>query len=883
MNMDGSPVAPAEQASRADASETHVRLPIDSVDIAECFSLFLSRPPDAEIMRRYLEADLPALLRELLQSDEFRTNVLTPLLLREPLPQERMTQAPPLRLIDWLQRRLPLGHDSRRMAGAARSWTQLLELLLSDPILVAEAPNLASAEIDRLLRARLETQPLSRTKRAVVGAVDSASAVEIRGWALDLCDKQVPVTLEFFADNLFIGAITCGDSRPDVKEAVGGDGMCGFVFRIPATRRACFAGGRDLIAVDAVSRERITAGTRVQSDLTTGMDILAATRSEVAHLREILQRIEARLPDLGRLASVPLEAYGEYWERFYRRAPDTLAAQRVEAASFAFRPLISVVLPTWNGNLRLLGLAIASVEAQTYDRWELLVCDDASAPSGEFRRFMQLRSADARLRWIEGPDRQGIAGNTNRGIAAATGDYIAFLDHDDELAPDALFEVARALQERPLGMLYSDEDRIEEDALGRCIHHTPFFKPAYDSELLLSVNYICHLVVVRRDVVESVGGLQGKFDGAQDHDYLLRITERLTASDIGHVPRILYHWRVTPGSVSRTPALTQAIQENICAAVQEHLDRRGGGARVQLHSDSLGSMRPFATRVRWRLPPTAPTVTVIIPTRDRLDLLRPCIDSILRSTPHYPGRLEVLVVDNDSVEPATHEYFACLAATQHVRVSRFHGQFNWSAINNAAARDSDSDVLIFLNNDTVVLTDDWCAELTANALRPDVGAVGARLLYADGTLQHAGVVLGVEGVAGHDSVGEPPESGGYFGRTHLQRSAAAVTGACLATRRELFERTGGFDEAGLQVAFNDVDYCLRLQSAGYRIVYNPFCVLYHFESKSRGHDLSDAKQARHRAEAATFRARWRLIVDADPYYNPHFERYARPFDRLRPL
>ena len=241
----------------------------------------------------------------------------------------------------------------------------------------------------------------------------------------------------------------------------------------------------------------------------------------------------------------------------------------------------------------------------------------------------------------------------------------------------------------------------------------------------------------------------------------------------------------------------------------------------------------------------------------------------------------MLIVDNDSAEETTRSYFASLAERPEVRILPAPGPFNWSAISNAAAREARGDVLIFQNNDTVVLTDDWCAELVANAMRTDVGAVGARLLYARGTIQHGGVVLGIEGVADHESVGEVPQIGGYCGRSHLLRSAIAVTGACLATRRSLFEQLGGFDEAGLSVEFNDVDYCLKLRKAGYRVVYNPFATLYHFESESRGRRLSEAQQARHRAEVSVFRSRWGELIERDPYYNPHFERYARPFDRLR--
>jgi len=275
-------------------------------------------------------------------------------------------------------------------------------------------------------------------------------------------------------------------------------------------------------------------------------------------------------------------------------------------------------------------------------------------------------------------------------------------------------------------------------------------------------------------------------------------------------------------------------------------------------------------------------VSIIIPTRDRVDLLRPCIESILGSAHAYPGRLELLIVDNDSAEASTREYFGSLSADSRVRIIAYTGQFNWSGINNAAAHVTRSEVLIFLNNDTVVLSAKWCLELVANAMRPDVGAVGARLLYGDGTVQHAGVILGVEGAAGHECIGETLASGGYFGRTHLQRSTAAVTGACLATRRELFEKLGGFDDLELKVAFSDIDYCLKVRRAGYRVVYNPLATLYHFESKSRGHELTNAQKKRHRSESDCLQRRWERELRADPYYNAHFERFGRPWERLRP-
>jgi O-antigen biosynthesis protein len=633
--------------------------------------------------------------------------------------------------------------------------------------------------------------------------------------------------------------------------------------------------------MDSVSGQRIGGSIIVYADVTQNRDAVNAMRNELSELRQILNRIEARLPEISRMASIPIEAYNEYWDRFYRLTPEILSGQSVRSTRFTYRPLISVVVPAWNSNTRLLHKAIKSVLVQTYDHWELIISDDAS-DQDELRALKHRYTPEPRMRWVEAATRAGIAGNTNRGIAASTGDYIAFLDHDDELAPDALYQTVLAMQDRRYGLLYSDEDRIEEDEFGRPVHHTPFFKPAFDPDLLLAINYICHLVVLRRDVVVGLDGLRTGFEGAQDHDLLLRVVSALPAEDIRHLPRVLYHWRVTPGSVSRTPALGDHIQKNIQAAVEDHLRRLNLAARVEPHNDQVGSPRQFATRVRWLLPSPAPKVSIIVATRDRVDLLRPCLDSVLGSLESYPGAYEILLVDNDSAEDATLKYFASLRARPQVRVLRFRGPFNYSAINNAGAREALGEVLIFLNNDTLVLTKDWCAELVANAMREDVGAVGARLLYPDGTIQHAGVLLGVEGVAGHECVGDTPQSGGYFGRTHLLRSAAAVTAACLATRRTLFlELDGGFEELDLRVAFNDVDYCMRVRKAGYRVVYNPFAVLYHFESKSRGREITEAQQKRHRMEAAAFHSRWTEAEIFDPYYNPHFERFAKPFERLR--
>jgi len=880
--MDSTPAMLAsDQSENGSPASSGKSSPASARDLENCFVVFLGRKPGRHPTDLQDSEDVLSLVGRLVGGDEFETLVLRPLLLREPLPHSAIDDVLPLTLIDWAQMSLPITSDTRRAIGGTRTWAQLLELLLSDAMLAKAAPRLRDANIDGILRVRLEKEPLSKTTHSVVGAVDSASAFEVRGWAVDLCDKSVPVILEFLADGVFVGTAICNESRPDVQDSVGGTGNFGFTFRIATSHRLSFAGGRTLKAIDSQTHSQIGEPVVVYSDAARSWDIIADARREIAEVRKICERIESRLPDIGRMASVPSEAYSEYWERFYRLSPETIAGQREHCRSLEYRPLISVIVPTWNSDTRLLDKALCSMKAQSYDNWEVVITDDASN-SDELNSLLRHYAGDPRIRSVESAERGGIAINTNRGIEAARGEYIAFLDQDDEFAKDALYRIVMALQERRYRLIYSDEDRIEEDELGRCAHHTPFFKPDFDPDLLLAQNYICHLVVLRRDVIAEVGGIHGGLDGAQDHDLLLRVVENCQAQDIHHVQRVLYHWRVNRQSFSNTTQNADAIQNNIVLAVANHLKRRNLPATVEAHEDPVGAGRQFATRVRWAPSSLLSKVSIIIATRDGVDLLRPCMESVLGSIENFPAPVEILLVDNDSIDPATLDYMAGLSSIPAIRQLSFRGAFNWSAINNTAAAEATGDVLIFLNNDTVVLAKDWCLELATNAMRPDVGAVGARLLYADGTIQHAGVVVGIEGVAGHECVGETPEAGGYFGRGHLLRSAAAVTGACMATRRTLFQQMdGGFDELNLKVAFSDIDYCMRVRQAGFRVVYNPFAVLYHLESKSRGRELSQAQKARHRAEALRFRGRWGDADDLDPYYNLHFERYARPFDRLR--
>jgi GT2 family glycosyltransferase len=351
---------------------------------------------------------------------------------------------------------------------------------------------------------------------------------------------------------------------------------------------------------------------------------------------------------------------------------------------------------------------------------------------------------------------------------------------------------------------------------------------------------------------------------------------------IRHISRVLYHRDATLNALDIEAAEAGRVRENSLHAVNAYFDRNSIAATAEPHADPLGRAHPLAARIRWALPKAPPSVSIIIPTRDRKELLSPCLDSLASVSREYPGESEIIIVDNDTTEPKAKALLRKFAQTSYGRVLSFSGPFNWSAINNFAVGEAKGEVLIFLNNDTLVLSEGWCTELVSQASRPDVGAVGTRLLYENGAIQHAGVAIDVvRGLAAHEGVGEAVAHGGYLGRSHLQRSASAVTGACLATRRTVFEQVQGFDEIDLQITFSDFDYCLKVRKAKLKVIYTPFATMYHFESKSRGVGATGEARRRQDREETHFWVRWRDHI-YDAFYNPHFERSAKPFTVLRP-
>jgi GT2 family glycosyltransferase len=552
----------------------------------------------------------------------------------------------------------------------------------------------------------------------------------------------------------------------------------------------------------------------------------------------------------------------DYWhwlylkEQYQAKHADPLPGRRLPTTG----PLLSVVVPVFRPALWYFRECVLSVIDQTYEAWELCLCDDGSGDPELTAVMAEFAAGDSRIKVMALEENAGISRATNRALEAATGEFVVLLDHDDFLTSDALAEiVAAASNHADADVIYSDEDKLDES--GRPF--MPHFKPDWDPDLLLAYPYFGHVTVVRRELLNRIGGFRPEFDGSQDYDVMLRSTE--LARRIVHIPKVLYHWRVVAGSAAGDSEAKPWAHLASRRVVEDTVLRRG--------MDAVVEQGPFpgAYHVR-RSVKGSPTVSVIIPFRDQAGLTMSCLDSLERSAGH--DITEIVLIDNGSVEPETRALRKQLADRPNIRIIDYPGPFNWAAINNAAAATCTSEMLLFLNNDIEATSEGWLNALVELGQRPDVGAVGARLVFPDGKLQHAGVVLGLCGIASHIFVGKPHGVPGYFSWDRVVREYSAVTAACMLVRREVFEEVGGFDEA-FAVGFNDVDFCIRLGQAGYRILYTPHAELIHYESVSRG--LSGFYR-----DYQEFLLRWtELLRREDPFYNKNLGR-LEPWCPLRP-
>lgn len=570
--------------------------------------------------------------------------------------------------------------------------------------------------------------------------------------------------------------------------------------------------------------------------------------------KEILKNQGLRVfVDYVRENSLPFTDFYAYYEKKHASTPKELKAQAAEV--FSPSPKFSIVVPLYNTPIAFLKALIDSVLAQSYGNWQLCLADGSDNTLVQ-EYICSNYGREKRICYKMLEENKGISENTNGAIEMADGDYIVFADHDDELSPDALYYMACAFRDHPdADLVYSDEDLIDVD--GNYIY--PHFKPDYNRDYLRCINYICHLVAVKRSLVETIGGLNSIYDGAQDFDFLLRVSEK--TSSIYHIPRVLYHWRSHDGSTAGHQENKQYAVDAGERALKDHLRRMG----IQAETKFSGAFILYSMKY---LIQGNPKISILIPNKDHAEDLEKCIASIENKSTWK--NYEIIVIENNSKEEETFAYYEKLKQQySNIKVVRYEGGFNYSAINNFGASFAEGEYLLLLNNDTEVITPDWLEQMTGCCQREDTAIVGAKLFYSDKTVQHAGVVIGMGGFAGHILTGYGENHIGYMGRLKAVQEISAVTGACLMIKKSVFEELNGLDEE-LAVALNDVDLCLRARELHQKVVFLPDVELFHYESKSRGFETTPEKKARFQKEIRRFQERHsRILEEGDPYYNPN--------------
>ncbi|MBD8500991.1 glycosyltransferase family 2 protein [Paenibacillus sp. CAU 1523] len=539
------------------------------------------------------------------------------------------------------------------------------------------------------------------------------------------------------------------------------------------------------------------------------------------------------------------------WYLHHRASADELDQQKNKG--FNYEPLVSIVVPTFNTPKSFLIEMIESVRQQTYSHWELCIADGDSK-SVEVKDLLQhYAKLDSRIKVKFLNENKGISGNSNEALSLATGKYIGLFDHDDLLTPDALYEVVKSINEnnRP-DFIYSDEDKIDEKGHE---YFDPHFKPDWSPDTLRSYNYICHFTVFSKKLLDKVGVFNSDFDGSQDYDLILRLTEQ--AEGIIHIPKILYHWRSHLNSTASNVSAKTYTMDAAKKALYAHLERVGLAGTVQ--DNTLVT----SYRTQYELTGT-PKVSILIPNKDQYETLKICIDSILRETTYK--NYEIIIIENNSTTPEIFDYYKSLEGNEQIKIVTWKDGFNYSAINNFGAKYASGEHFVLLNNDIEIITPRWIEEMLMYVQRSDVGIAGAKLYYPDNSIQHAGVIIGLGGVAGHSHKYFPREVDGFKGRLKIVQNLSAVTAACLMVRKEVFEQVEGLDER-FKVAFNDVDFCLKVRAMGYQVIFTPFAEMYHHESISRGAEDTPEKIERFKGEIALFHKKWGGYVD--PFYSPN--------------
>ena len=685
-------------------------------------------------------------------------------------------------------------------------------------------------------------------------------SVQIRGWTAD----RGPVRLKIYDEQKQrIPADIQWNQRVDVaamyKEA-DIETKCGFFVELREVSGSVlylvFQGEREKAVYPVPLKRVMVLEKKVRKYVKKGQNYLRSHGTK-ALIGKVGQKIRT-------VKNQPVN----YQKWIQRHLPSEAELRTQREKEFPWTPKISVVVPLYKTPEKYLRRLVESLQAQTYGNWELCLSDGSGQPSPLAGLLETLKKEEPRIRVISHSEALQISENTNAAIAVAEGEFIAFADHDDELTPNALYECVRLLNENSrLEMIYSDEDKMSMDGNK---FFQPHFKPDFNLDLLCTVNYICHLFVVRKSLTEKTGLFRTEYDGAQDYDFIFRCVE--TSENIVHIPRILYHWRSHENSTAENPESKRYAFDAGERAVQAHYDRLGIPAKAR-KGEYLGLYR---TKYCW---PEQPLISILIPNKDHIDDLKRCMESIEKKSTYR--NFEFVIIENNSEEQSTFAYYEELKGRQDVKVVYYDGPFNFSKINNFGVPYAKGEYLLLLNNDTEIINEDCLEELLGYCMRPDVGAVGARLYYEDDTIQHAGVVIGFGGIAGHCFVQQPRGTTGYCHRIICAQDYSAVTAACMMVRRSVYEEVHGMTEA-LAVAFNDIDFCMKIGAAGYRVVYNPYAELYHYESKSRGLEDTPEKKARFNREMSLFNERWsRILENGDPYYNPNLTLESQDFSLKR--
>lgn len=574
--------------------------------------------------------------------------------------------------------------------------------------------------------------------------------------------------------------------------------------------------------------------------------------------KKYCDRIKKRFQDTEEVYNV--------WRKKY--IPNARKLKKQRAEKLDYEPCISIIVPTYKTPEKFLKEMIDSVRNQSYENWELCIGDGSVTEDTVKNVVESYQKKDKRIKMLCLSENLGIAGNTNAALSIATGDYIALLDHDDILAPDALYEVVKWMNEHykdETDVIYTDEDKVSFDLKD---YFEPHFKSDYNLDLIRSNNYICHLFVARKSIVDQVGGFRKEYDGSQDYDFILRCIEQ--SKHVEHVPKVLYHWRCHPGSTAANQESKMYCYEAGKRAIEDHLKRMGEDDCQVVMTEHLGFYHViYPIREQKK-------VSIIIPNKDQKEILERCIESVIQKTDYK--NYEIIIVENNSTTNEIFEYYKTIEQRENIRVVIWKDKFNYSAINNFGVKYANGEYLLFLNNDIEVIRENWLSEMLANVQRKEVGIVGAKLLYPDNMVQHAGVIIGMGGIAGHPLSRHPADDCGYFARGIIQQNLNAVTAACMLTKKEVYEKVKGFEEK-LAVAFNDIDLCLKVRKAGYLIVYDPEALLYHHESISRGKEDTLEKRNRFEGEVDYMAKKWKDVLEkGDEYYNPNLSLLSGNFE-----